>query len=102
MGARIVEASGVPLSLILSDLIAHQGTLSQAKEKDTPQHEVKPKLKSSGALALYSRDMTANADKLRSCPEKLLSLPCQNVNAKYFYFLHIVHLFKICDYFHQK
>ena len=64
MGARIVEASGVPLSLILSDLVAHQGTLSQAKEKDTPQHEVKPKIKSSGALAAFSRDMTANADKL--------------------------------------
>lgn len=64
-GVKIIEASGIPVSALKCDLGAHQSSFGLAQrpsdtgvENDT---ETAKKRRSSGMLALYSRDMTEAA-----------------------------------------
>lgn len=60
-GVKIIEASGIPVSVLKSDLSAHQGAIGltvRETVQDTQNMSYAKKRTPSGALALYSRDLT--------------------------------------------
>ncbi|MBQ9112514.1 MAG: ATP-dependent Clp protease ATP-binding subunit [Clostridia bacterium] len=66
MGVRIIESSGVPRSLLLGDLSAHQSSFGNSKKesrepKDNDGAQIKTKAKTPPILEKYSFDMTEAA-----------------------------------------
>lgn len=60
-GVKIIEASGIPVSVLKSDLSAHQGAIGltvRETVQDTQDAPYSKKRFQTGALALYSRDLT--------------------------------------------
>ena len=67
MGAKIIEASGIPCALLAEDLSSHQssfGSIAKREQKDCDKTaEPKEKTKLSHTLEKYSRDITELAAK---------------------------------------
>ncbi len=72
MGARIIEAAGIPCALLAEDLSSHQSSLGSIAKRDQKESDAsrEPKHRSrlSPALTQYSRDMTELAAKGQTDP----------------------------------
>ncbi len=71
VAVKLIEASGIPISALKSDLSAHSASFGSARERvtDVPTDAKEAKAKrSSNALSLYARDMTQLAKAGKTDP----------------------------------